>query len=200
MLQKVPQSAVFNRAGILPPERMNAAMRGLCKCSVIDPGDKILDLNCENGALLMALQKKTDCILCGITPYVEKSRHARVLLPDADILYGFDEDIPWHDESFDVILSSRAIGEMENASITLNEAYRVLKPGGQFLIAVPWYPTPIRQIINHFSSKSTEYQTKESVFRTLKELHFEDLSWHVTEFGMAVAVAWKKRKIKDIPE
>ena len=200
MLQKAPSSMILtdfdaHRA----PNRINAAMRGLCQWAVLDPGDKVLDMNCGNGALLEALGRKCECLLCGITPFVDRSREARALLPDADILFAIPEDIPWHDDAFDLVLSSQPLYEMEDVPQAMAEAFRVLKPGGQFLLATPWYPAPLRQLFNRFSPKSDDineaYQSKQGVFDCLKAAGFDEISWHTPEFGMAIAVAWKKRDI-----
>jgi SAM-dependent methyltransferase len=44
---------------------------------------------------------------------------------------------PWPDSSVDEILAFDIIEHLRDARFTMNEAYRVLKPGGQFHICVP---------------------------------------------------------------
>lgn len=47
--------------------------------------------------------------------------------------------IPLEDNSFDTILSTQTIEHVEDHQGLVNEAYRLLKPGGHFIISGPMY-------------------------------------------------------------
>ncbi|HTN80516.1 MAG TPA: methyltransferase domain-containing protein, partial [Acidimicrobiales bacterium] len=53
---------------------------------------------------------------------------ARLRLPEVDVRVGSMFDLPWDDESFDVVISINGIWGGNQPA--LDEAYRVLKPGG----------------------------------------------------------------------
>lgn len=197
MLQKAQSSIAFSGASSASHERMDAAMRGLWQWALIDPGDRVLDMNCGSGTLLQALKRKAECELCGMTPYVDKSRQARSLLPDADILFAFPEDIPWHDEAFDLVLFTKKSSDEASTYLAFCEALRVLKPGGQFLVATPWYPAPIRQFVNRFVQNGDDNvcSDKRQILHNLEKAGFVNLTWHMTDFGMSVVSGWKERAL-----
>lgn len=69
------------------------------------------------------------------------------------LLNAFGEAIPLADESVDLIISLQVLEHVRNPDQVLSEAYRVLRPGGHFLLAcenylafvephyrVPWFP------------------------------------------------------------
>jgi SAM-dependent methyltransferase len=57
--------------------------------------------------------------------------------PPADKLADLSQRWPWEDSSVDALRAWDFIEHLPNKVWTMNEAYRVLKPGGQFDIWVP---------------------------------------------------------------
>lgn len=94
----------------------------------IDEGDRLLDMACGSGlALELAAIRGATC--AGIDASPRLVAVAKLRNPDADIRVGDMGDLPWDDGSFDVITSFRGIwGTTPGA---LDEAYRVLAPGGR---------------------------------------------------------------------
>jgi SAM-dependent methyltransferase len=69
------------------------------------------------------------------------------------LLNAFGESIPLPDDSVDLIISLNVLEHVQNPDLVLSEAWRVLRPGGYFLLAcenylafwephyrVPWFP------------------------------------------------------------
>ena len=109
---------------------------------------------------------------------LELARAAGELLGDADVIAGRPEDIPWRDETFDVVLNSGCLrGE---ARRTLLEALRVLRPGGQYVMAVPL-----------FRGIGEEELTRRSVLRLMQELGFRDVSFRTAGLAGAI-IGWKQ--------
>lgn len=54
-----------------------------------------------------------------------------------DITHGVMEDLPYADESFDVVLSNHVLEHSLTAEIVLKEVYRVTKPGGWSIHTLP---------------------------------------------------------------
>lgn len=202
MLQKTQEPLLMQAAAPMGLNRLTAAMRGICQWAVIDEGDRVLDMDCGSGALLRALAQKASCQLCGMTQDVERSRQARCQLPDADILFAQPEDIPWHDEAFDLVVCTLPLNAMDNPKRSLSEVLRVLKKGGQFLLANPWYPSPLRQLVNHFSFQADEGKgpacySRQDIMAALEAAGFENVTWHTPELGMSVTVGWRNRTLKE---
>lgn len=50
---------------------------------------------------------------------------------------GKGEDIPWPDESFDIVIADNVLEHLENPTAVFQEVARVLKPSGRFLFKTP---------------------------------------------------------------
>jgi SAM-dependent methyltransferase len=59
------------------------------------------------------------------------------ICPPADQMADLSKPWPWEDSSVDSLRAWDFIEHLPNKVFTMNEAYRVLKPGGQFDIWVP---------------------------------------------------------------
>ncbi|MBA3652848.1 MAG: methyltransferase domain-containing protein, partial [Actinobacteria bacterium] len=54
---------------------------------------------------------------------------------NAEFIQGYLEDIPLPDESVDVVISNCVINLAANKSVVLQQAARVLRPGGRFAVS-----------------------------------------------------------------
>lgn len=121
------------------------------------------------------------------------------------------EAIPVCDNSFDHVISSEALEHATNTIKTLSECYRVLKPGGLFLLSTPrqgWIEDFMRspflpfiimdRLLNRFFPKKQEFQTldgtKDDSFdedwlrTTLEKIGFEVIE----QYRADNHVAWRK--------
>lgn len=108
----------------------------------IKPGDKVLDLCCGPGTLTLEAKRWAGPTgevkgIDGSQEMVEVARQnaARAGL-EVDFRTGLAQALPYKNEEFDVVISRLAIhhlpGEMKGKAF--GEVFRVLKPGGYFLI------------------------------------------------------------------
>ncbi len=197
MLSKAANRTVLPTPIIAPKVRMSSSVRALAQWAAIDAGDKVLDMACGNGELLFHLGKQVECELCGIVPTMEQVRTVRSMIPTADIMYAQPEDIPWKDASFDVVLCSLPFYLMEDPGKVLQEAIRVLKPGGEFLMAADWYPMPLRQVLNYFFGYVEEPQRpicygKHEMLASLESVGFQKVTWRAADIRVGVTIGWKK--------
>lgn len=95
--------------------------------------DRVLDVACGSG-LALELAELRGAAVSGIDASSRLVAVARDRCPDADIRVGDMHDLPWPDESFDVVTSFRGIwGTTPHA---LSEVIRVLRPGGRLGLTV----------------------------------------------------------------
>jgi len=164
--------------------------------AVFYPQDMLLDVAGEDGELLRRIARDNPEVgLAGICATPQLARTARSRVPDADIMFAELEDFPWLSESFDVALCLQPVSAMRDLRATLTEVFRVLKPGGQFMLAAPWLPAPLRALANRFlvdeAEESEAVFSPKQLFRCLGQAGFTDVSYLRLAGLRGLAVCWK---------
>lgn len=91
---------------------------------------KLLDIGCGNKPYLDVVTPYiTDYIGCDI---VQSSKNCVDILSPAN-------NIPLQNETFDTVISTQTIEHVEDHQGLVNEAYRLLVPGGAFILSGPMY-------------------------------------------------------------
>lgn len=99
----------------------------------IDDDDDVLDMACGSG-LAIELTQARGANCAGIDASERLVAVARDRNPGSDVRVGDMNNLPWDNDSFDVVTSFRGIwGTTPDA---INEAGRVLRPGGRFGMTV----------------------------------------------------------------
>jgi SAM-dependent methyltransferase len=102
----------------------------------LGPGVRLFDVGCGAGlALQMAAERGAS--VTGIDASEGLLEVARRRLPDADLRQGDLEDLPFPDDSYDVVTSFNAVQFAADPLVALSEAKRVAVPGGKVVI-VTW--------------------------------------------------------------
>lgn len=103
----------------------------------LSPGDKVLDLGCGCGAIAEHIAELTGAIPYGINldaSQIEKS-WKNPNLPSANFTIGdFNKALEFDDESFDAIYAVQPMTYVSDHDFTFSEVFRILKPGGTFVI------------------------------------------------------------------
>ncbi|MEO0647179.1 MAG: class I SAM-dependent methyltransferase [Cyanobacteria bacterium J06650_10] len=98
--------------------------------------ERILDLGCGTGTLIQRLLHLAPEIeTFGLDPSTEMLNIARQKLPKSvELRLGSADNIPFPNESFDLVISTNAFHYFRNPSQAIQEAQRVLKPNGRVVI------------------------------------------------------------------
>ncbi|MFA5808906.1 MAG: class I SAM-dependent methyltransferase [Thermoleophilia bacterium] len=115
-------------------------MRSIIKEQVvptIDSGSRLLDVGCGTGANLLMLSEY--CETAGIDVHSEAVRYSqeRGL---KNIVVGDGERLPFEDRSFTHALSCAVLQVIPDDQACINETFRVLSPGGVYMIIESTYP------------------------------------------------------------
>jgi len=97
------------------------------------PEDRFLDLGCGLGAALEHAVA-TGAKAAGIDPSPSMVERAAQRVPQAEVLLGSAESLPFEDDSFTAAISVSTYHHWADAEAGLNEVRRVLAPGGRLLI------------------------------------------------------------------
>jgi SAM-dependent methyltransferase len=103
----------------------------------IADGTRVLDVGCHDGELLVALRSVNPRLdLNGVE--VVPTRALYCLARELNVVCGFAEELPHPDGSMDVVVLGEILEHVANVDVCLQEALRVLRPGGMVLISVPF--------------------------------------------------------------
>lgn len=115
-----------------------------------EPFDSFLDVGCGTGNLLAAIAETEEGVgLSGIDISPGMIAVAKRKLDGlADLRVGDSEKLPWADGTFDVVVTTDSFHHYPRPIGVLAEIKRVLRPNGLLIVADPWWPTPVRQLVN----------------------------------------------------
>ncbi|MCC5915911.1 MAG: bifunctional demethylmenaquinone methyltransferase/2-methoxy-6-polyprenyl-1,4-benzoquinol methylase UbiE [Cryomorphaceae bacterium] len=114
--------------------------RKLLKMAQKGKSEKILDVATGTGDLAIALSKLNPKKIIGVDisngmlEIGRKKVAKRVLEKQIELIYGDSENLPFEDNSFDLVTVAFGVRNFENLEKGMREMLRVLKPGGQILV------------------------------------------------------------------
>ena len=160
------------------------------------PFQSALDLGCGTGEMLkLILQEDTHKELCGIDLSEKMLAAAKSKLPEqVKLILGDSESPPFSDNAFDVLHCNDSFHHYPAPQNVLREVYRVLKPGGTFLMGDCWQPLVGRAIMNFYMRHSKEGDVKiysEAEMVSMLSECFRDVSWE--RIGNTACIAMGKK-------
>ena len=142
LLSRVPDTAAASFAGVANPFSLGA----------LEPGERVLDVGCGAGtdSLVAAQMVAPDGRVTGIdmTPQMlAKARRAaeEMGLDNVEFVEAEAEQLPFPDESFDVVISNGVIDLIPDKDAVFSELRRVLRPGGRIQLADVTIQNPVSE-------------------------------------------------------
>lgn len=142
----------YGSEGNIKKERRQAQIdliEEVLKWSGIQQAEKILDVGCGIGGSSLYLAQKYNATATGITLSPVQAARAKEraaiagMSEKTDFLVADALQMPFADNSFDFVWSMESGEHMADKEQFLRECYRVLKPGGTFLMAT-WCHRPTK--------------------------------------------------------
>ncbi len=141
-LARVPEAAVESFAGVANPFSLG----------VLSPGEHVLDLGSGAGtdSLVAAQMVGTEGRVVGIDMTPEMLAKARAAAAEVGIAHvefvqGEVEELPFDDETFDVVISNGVIDLIPDKDAVFSGIFRVLRPGGRIQLADVTIQTPVSE-------------------------------------------------------
>lgn len=145
----------------------------------------VLDLGCGTGVILKELRHKNSAVeLFGLDLSENMIAQAtRRLGTTAKLTVGDAENLPYFDNTFDLVCCVESFHHYPNPKKALSEINRVLKKDGLFLLCDTWSKTPIRQIMNFFIRFSNDgdvhIYSENEINKLLTAAGFSMTSWQL---------------------
>ncbi|MCM2324888.1 MAG: methyltransferase domain-containing protein [Candidatus Woesearchaeota archaeon] len=125
--------------------------------SVVGIGKKVLELGCGAGMLLDALKEGNDVTGLDISSKAIDLLDKKGIKGVVSVL----PDIPFMDETFDVVIAAETLEHLDDDKGTLKEAFRVCKKQGTVIVTVP---------NSVLTPQETEYHVRTYTKGTLQKL------------------------------
>jgi SAM-dependent methyltransferase len=103
----------------------------------LSPIDRVLDLGCGPGFLSVDLGRRCGRLIgVDIDPEMVRLANDRFRKAglDATVIHASGDDLPFQDQSFDVVVLRFVLQHVPDPAAVLAEAFRVLGPGGRLLV------------------------------------------------------------------
>jgi ubiquinone/menaquinone biosynthesis C-methylase UbiE len=165
------------------------------------PFNSILDVGCGTGAILsLVISEYKGIKACGIDlseKMIEKS--AELLGQSVQLIVGDSDNLPWADNSFDLVLCNSSFHHFPEPLKVLKEIRRVLKSNGKIIIADPWWSNSKIFFINLFLNSPLNFLADVKIYsetetrKLLTECGFVSIEWDIVgnKYSIAIAVAGK---------
>ena len=115
-------------------------------------GDKVLDVGCGNGSLINRVNQRCNIEAFGVDISPNMINECQKRYKDIEFKVTSGETLPFDDVYFNILTICCVLHHLKNPINFFKESYRVLKSGGILIVGEPWFPLPIKQIVDYIVS------------------------------------------------
>jgi ubiquinone/menaquinone biosynthesis C-methylase UbiE len=160
--------------------------------------NNLLDVGCGTGNLLSLINTRYDVQIAGVDLTPKMLNIARIKLgDDADLKVADSEDLPFEDNKFDMVICTDSFHHYPHPENVLKEIRRVLEPDGMIIIADPYTPAPLRQMVNLYfklsRSGDVKVYSKSDIYKLLENTGFKSVKYEQTGPNAFIATAQIKK-------
>jgi len=152
---------------------------------------RVLDVGCGTGKLSVYISKKTGCDVTGIDTEqrrIEKARKKSFGKVEFEVQSA--EEMAFANDTFDAVVSLKALHEMANPKEVLEESNRVLKSDGGILL-IDWVGGAAK---TESHAHALKYFTPERLEGVLLDTGFVDVRVELNKEGELMLVEGRKNK------
>ena len=158
--------------------------------------NSLLDVGCGTGNLLSLISSKYEAKIAGVDISPDMLEIARDKLGEkADLRVGDSENLPFDDESFDVITCTDSFHHYPHPGNVLIEFKRILKPEGHIIIADLSVPQPFRQLSNLLipftKDGDVRIYSESEIRKLLVNTGFKGFEWEQINMSAFIVTAFK---------
>ncbi len=169
--------------------RPDLSERSVLRWASVEENDRVLDMDCGGGALLIALSESLRIRPCGMTRSRGEAGQIMEVIDGADVMMASPRDIPFRNDSFDEVFVTRHPGE-NLCDEGLSEIFRVLRPGGELIVSVKILP----RVRNFFRGGAEPEPVRRALMRSLQQYGFKHVTFRHSGLR-GVITAWKREDI-----
>jgi ubiquinone/menaquinone biosynthesis C-methylase UbiE len=139
---------------------------------------KVLDIGCGNGYAVRQIAKKIypDGMACGVdisSNMIQTANNKSTEYPNTHFQIGTFDQLPFNDQSFDIVLSVESIYYAENLLNALKEIKRITRPGGTFYCITYFFKEhPNSAVWKEYIPITMHYLSENMYIETFKEAGF----------------------------
>ncbi|MGO9386936.1 MAG: class I SAM-dependent methyltransferase [Methanobacterium sp.] len=158
--------------------------------------NSLLDVGCGTGNLLLLISSKYEASFAGVDISPDMLEIARDKLGEkADLIVGDSENLPFDDESFDVVTCTDSFHHYPHPGNVLLEFKRVLKREGHIIIADLSVPQPFRQLGNLLipftKDGDVRIYSESEIRKLLDNTGFKGFEWEQISMSAFIVTAFK---------
>ena len=194
MLERTHDSSWIDTLRASEDVHLSSVERAMTQWATVDDYDSILHLECENTNLLKYFSQKFVLRAYGTCGSSDIAQQLRRESDNAEIVCTGNDDISIQSNSIDAVFyQTNRKKKMDFQSIS--EAFRVIKGGGQMMIAVAGIPEALSRIgaFLGISRKKNEMDPRR-IMLAMENAGFTDVSFRNVFPFVGLAMGWKREK------
>jgi SAM-dependent methyltransferase len=192
------------------------AVSTLLETAQLTSASRALEVGCGPGHIT-AKMADTGATVTGVDLVPAMIDTARTLHPDLEFVEANVEQLPFADDTFDVVLANFVIHHFARPDVACTEIKRVLKPGGRFVFAGPIEPLEFMAFIEGLTAHHTmaalahgplyldatgndyENLVKDAGFANY-DVAVRQLTLHLPSLEPVLQTGWEMCELAELPE